>query len=76
MKSETMKKYLIVIEKSDNGYLAWSPDLEGCTATGETKRDAERNMHDAIKMHLHWLSIDGFPIPEPKSRAGYVQIAA
>jgi predicted RNase H-like HicB family nuclease len=72
----SIKKYLIVIEKSAAGYLAWSPDLEGCTATGETKQNAQRSMEEAIKMHLYWLHIDGFPIPEPNSRAGYVEIAA
>ncbi|MEQ8289145.1 MAG: type II toxin-antitoxin system HicB family antitoxin, partial [Gammaproteobacteria bacterium] len=27
-------KYLIIIEKSDSGYSAYSPDLPGCVSTG------------------------------------------
>ena len=34
-----MKKYLIIIEKTDTGYSAYVPDLPGCVATGKTKDD-------------------------------------
>jgi predicted RNase H-like HicB family nuclease len=33
-----MKKYLVVIEKTETGYSAYSPDLEGCAATGTLAR--------------------------------------
>jgi hypothetical protein len=32
-----MKKYLVVVEKTDTGYSAYSPDLDGCVATGRTR---------------------------------------
>ena len=28
-------KYLIIIEKSETGYSAYSPDLPGCVSTGD-----------------------------------------
>ena len=31
-----MKRYLIVVEKTGTGYSAYSPDLDGCVATGKT----------------------------------------
>ena len=31
-----MEKYLIVVEKGDTGYSAYSPDVLGCIATGKT----------------------------------------
>ena len=30
-------KYLVVIEKTGTGYSAYSPDIDGCVATGSTK---------------------------------------
>lgn len=37
-------QYLIVIEKTATGYSAYSPDLDGCVATGATKQEIEQNM--------------------------------
>jgi predicted RNase H-like HicB family nuclease len=37
-----MRRYLIVIEQSDTGYSAYSPDLPGCIATGLTREEVER----------------------------------
>jgi predicted RNase H-like HicB family nuclease len=47
-----MRKFLIVIEKANGNYSAYSPDLAGCVAAGETRGEADRNMHEAIKMHV------------------------
>ena len=47
-----MSRYLIVIEETGTGYSAYSPDLPGCIATGTTRDHVEREMHDAIEVHL------------------------
>ncbi|HEX3741178.1 MAG TPA: type II toxin-antitoxin system HicB family antitoxin [Terriglobales bacterium] len=44
-----MKKYLVVIEKTETGYSAYSPDLEGCVATGRSREEVEREMQGAIE---------------------------
>ncbi len=69
-------KYLIVIEKSETGFSAYSPDLPGCVSTGSTVEEAERNMHDAIEFHIEGLRAEGFEVPVPTSRSSYVEIAA
>ena len=40
-----MYRFLIVVEKVTGNYSAYSPDLSGCVATGETREEAERNMY-------------------------------
>ena len=45
-------QYLIVIEKTETGYSAYSPDLDGCVATGPTKNEVEQNMREAIESDL------------------------
>ncbi|MEK6286315.1 MAG: type II toxin-antitoxin system HicB family antitoxin [Acidobacteriota bacterium] len=69
-------RYAIVIEKAENNYGAYVPDLPGCVATGKTIEATEREIREAIKFHLRGLREDGLPIPEPSSRVDYVEVAA
>ena len=70
-----MKRYLVVIEKTKTGYSAYSPDLEGCVATGESRKEVEIQMREAIQFHLEGLKEEGYPIPEPKTETSYIEIA-
>ena len=69
-----MHKFLIVIEKAEDNYSAYAPDLPGCIATGETIEEAEKNMYEAIEMHIKGLVEDNSPIPEPHATAEYIVI--
>lgn len=69
-----MYRFLIIIEKANGSYSAYSPDLLGCIATGATREEAERNMHEAIEMHVRGLLEDKIPIPESNSFAEYIAI--
>jgi len=69
-----MKRFLVIIEKAEGNYSAYSPDLPGCVATGKTKDQAARHMHQAIKIHLEGLKEDGLPIPKSRSSAEYVAV--
>ena len=69
-----MYHFLIVIEKTQNNYSAYSPDLPGCVATGMTREEVEQNMYNAIEIHLRGLGEDHLPIPESHSFAEYVAI--
>ncbi|MEO7932946.1 MAG: type II toxin-antitoxin system HicB family antitoxin [Chthoniobacterales bacterium] len=71
-----MKHYLIIIEGTDTGFSAYSPDLPGCVATGASREEVEREMHDAIEFHVEGLRLAGYPVPEPRSQAAYCDIAA
>ena len=41
----TMHRYLIIIEKAQGNYSAFSPDVPGCIATGATREEAEQEFH-------------------------------
>lgn len=69
-----MKKYLIVIEKTDSGFSAYSPDLPGCVSTGRSQVEVEENMREAIAFHLDGLREEGQPVPEPQSYSAYVEL--
>jgi len=71
-----MKKYLIVVEKTGTGSSAYSPDLDGCVATGVTREEVEREMQEAIAFHLEGMAQHGEPIPEPRAYSAYVEVPA
>lgn len=69
-----MHRFLIVIEKANGNYSAYSPDIPGCIATGGTRKQVEQNMYEAIEMHVRGLLEDRLPIPEPHSFAEYIAV--
>jgi predicted RNase H-like HicB family nuclease len=69
-----MHRFLIVIEKANGNYSAYSPDLPGCVATGKTREQAAKNMYEAIEMHIKGLREDSLPIPRSHSFAEVVAI--
>ena len=69
-------RYLIVVEQSETGYSAYSPDLPGCVTTGSIIEETEANMKEAIEFHIEGLKAEGLPIPEPSTRSAYIEVAA
>ena len=70
-----MHRFLVVIEKAEGNYSAYCPDLPGCVATGETAREAEVHMHEALQLHIEGMVEDGEPIPESEALAEYMVVA-
>ncbi len=68
-----MKKYAVVIEAGSSNLSAYVPDLPGCITTGGTIEEVERNIREAIELHLEGLEEDGLPIPEPSTAVSYVE---
>ncbi len=66
-------RYAVVIEQADGNYSAYVPDLPGCIATGATIEEAEREIREAIRVHLDGLREDGLPIPQPSAVCEYVE---
>ena len=71
-----MSKYLFILEKTDTGFSAYSPDLPGCVAAGETREETEREMKEAIEFHIEGLRLKGDAVPKPSSLASYCDVAA
>lgn len=71
-----MRRYAVVIEQGPNNLSAYVPDLPGCITTGQTVEKIERNIREAIELHLEGMAEDGEPIPEPSTRAREVEVAA
>ena len=69
-----MRRFLVITERANGNYSAYSPDLPGCVATGETRDDAEEKMHEAVGLHLRGMIEDGEPVPESHSFASFISV--
>ena len=66
-------KYLVVIEKAENNYSAYSPDVLGCVTTGKTVEETLKMMKEALEFHFEGMIEDGENIPKPKGLDFYLK---
>jgi len=66
--------YPVVLEKTENNWAAYSPDVLGCMATGKTAEQALDEFKKALILHLQGLIEDDLPLPKPSSRVEYVSV--
>lgn len=69
-------RYTIILEKTDDGYSAYAPDLPGCIAAGDTYDETVELMREAIEFHIDGMRMNGEEIPEPASAAESVEVGA
>jgi predicted RNase H-like HicB family nuclease len=69
-------KYAVVIEKTNNNYSAYVPDLPGCVATGQTLAEIESGIKSAIELHIEGLLEDNLAVPSATSIVDYIETIA
>jgi len=67
-------EYLVVVEKGKKSYGAYVPDLPGCVAVAETRREVMKLIREGITLHIEALRSAGEPIPPPTSRSQVVKV--
>ena len=72
-----MKDYHINIfySDADEGYIADIPDLESCSAFGNTPEEALAQVEIAKAAWLEAAQAEGKPIPQPRYRPVIYQLA-
>jgi len=60
-------KLTAVIEKDDDGYFAFCPELQGCYSQGKSHEEALENLRDAVKLHLEDMKKSGEDFRRPTS---------
>ena len=71
----SIRRYPLVIEPTITGYSAFSPDVPGCAAVGDTEEETRRSFQEALAAHFGAMRGIGEPIPEPRASVGYVEVA-
>jgi predicted RNase H-like HicB family nuclease len=69
-------EYLVVIEKGEKSYGAYVPDLPGCVAVGETRREVLKLIREGIQLHIQAMRETGETIPTPTSKSEVIKIRA
>jgi predicted RNase H-like HicB family nuclease len=70
------RRYPVIIEQTSTGYSAYSPDVAGCAAVGDSEDETRRNFQDALSAHFEVMREIGEPIPEPSTSVDHVEVAA
>jgi len=68
-----MEKYLVVIEKTDTGFSAFSPDAPGCITVGESVEDIIANMREALELYIEVAAEAGHDLPIGKGVEYHIQ---
>ena len=58
-------RYMVIVEKGPTSFGAYVPDLPGCVAVGETRKEVLTLIREAIEFHLKSLKENGEPVPSP-----------
>ena len=70
-----MYRFSVVIEKAEGNYSAYSPDLPGCIAVGDSVEEVQKNMEEAMRFHIQGMIEDHEPVPVPQSKVQYIEIS-
>jgi predicted RNase H-like HicB family nuclease len=68
-------EYLVVLEKAEHNWSAYSPDVDGCISTGSTVEQTRHRFGEGLQGHLSWMQEDGDAIPVPNAQADTVVVA-
>lgn len=60
-------RFSVIIERDQEGYFAFCPELQGCYTQGETYEEALLNIKDAIRLHVLDRLESGEEIPQSES---------
>ena len=66
----------IFYSNEDGGYIADIPDIEACSAFGDTSDAALREVQKAKALWLQAARAEGKPIPQPKYRPVIYQVVS
>jgi predicted RNase H-like HicB family nuclease len=69
-------EYLVVIEKGPKSYGAYVPDLPGCVAVGESRREVLKLIREAISLHIEAMREAGEVVPAPTSKSELIKVGA
>ena len=71
-----MKKYLVVVEggRGSGSYSAYSPDIDGVVAAGESVEEVLELMYKALQWHIEDMVARGEPLPDESVTSVYIAV--
>lgn len=60
-------RFTVVVERDQEGYFAFCPELQGCYTQGDTYEEVLENIQDAIRLHVLDRLENGEEVPQAGS---------
>ena len=67
-------KYVVVYEQTPKNWSAYVPDLPGCVAAADTRKEVEQLIREAIALHIAAMRESDEPVPEPGAWTSLVEV--
>ncbi len=67
-------RYVVVYERTSDGWSAYVPDLPGCVAAGDTRPEVEALIRAAIALHIEALRESGEEVPASGAWTSLVEV--
>lgn len=61
-------RFSVIIEKGQEGYFAYVPELQGCYTQGQTYEEVLGHLQDAISLHMQDRLENGEEIPNTEEK--------
>lgn len=74
MSQTAVKEYTVILERGENNWSAYVPDLPGCIATGKTREATLHRMREAMSFHIDGMRLNGEAIPDPSTESDRVAV--
>ena len=55
-------RFAVIVEKDEEGYFAYCPELQGCYTQGDTFEEVLASIRDAIRLHVEDRLANNEPI--------------
>ena len=65
--------YRAIYIPSKTGYGAYSPDVPGCVAAGDTLEEVRSRISEALHVHINSMVEDGDALPTPSETLGELE---
>lgn len=65
-----------MVEKGNSSYGAYVPDLPGCVAVGDSRRQVLKLIREGIELHIQAMRKAGEIVPAPTSKSEIVKVRA
>ena len=66
-------EFLVIVEKGKSSYGAYVPDLPGCVAVGDSRRQVMKLIREGLRLHIQAMREAGEAIPTPTSTGKIVK---
>lgn len=60
-------RFFVVVEKDDEEFFAWCPELQGCSTQGVTDEEAVEALRDVIRLRVEDRPANHESIPQVES---------